>query len=194
MKSLKVIQTIAKVLRIICKVMFIICIVGASCCLLGAILVATLQDVVLYEDVNLEILLADKGTNVPTAIVACVVGLFVCGAGIALAKYTELFFEKELNKGTPFDKEIVKDMRILGFVHLIASVALGSTIALALFIIRRTVPDYLEVSNEGWGSFWFGAVLLLISLFCEYGAEKSQPEVVDVKPSDVVHENKEETK
>ena len=194
MKSLKVIQVISKVLWIISKVMFVLCIIGAAGSLLGLILVASLQNVVLWEDVTLAYFLEDKGTNVTTAIVGCIVGIIVCGAGIAVAKLNEIFFKKELDKGTPFDKEIVKDMRILGFIHVGNALVIGSIVGLMLFIISKTNPNYIDVTNEGWSTFWFGAVLLLVSLFCDYGAEKEHPEAVDVKDVKSSEVKEEETK
>ena len=173
MKSLKAIQTISKVLWVICKVMFILCIVGAAGCLLSLVILPITKDVVVYEDVSLTVLLADKGTSVTAAIVACAIGLFVCGVGIALAKYSELFFKKELDKGTPFDKEIVKNMRVLALVHIAVSVGLGVILGIAVLIIRKTVADFGDVDISNGSSFWFGISLLIISLFCEYGAENS---------------------
>ena len=194
MKSLKTIQVISKVFWIICKVMFVICIVGAAGCLLGAILIGSLQNVVIWEDVTVASFVEDKGSNVTTAILACVIGFICCGAGIALSKLSELFFKKELDKGTPFDKELVKDMRILGLIHVANAIVLGSIIGLTILIVRNTTHDVLDVRNEGFSTFWFGAVLLLISLFCDYGAEKDGAKTVDVKDIKSTEVKDEETK
>ena len=63
-----------------------------------------------------------------------------------------------------------------------------------LFIISKTNPNYIDVTNEGWSTFWFGAVLLLISLFCDYGAEKEHSEAVNVKDVKSTEVKEEETK
>ena len=185
MKSLKVIQTLSKIAWVICKVMFVICIVGASLSLVTLLTVPFIKDVVLYEDVSLTILLADKDTNVTTAIVASVVGLLGCGLGIFLAKYTELFFKKELDLGTPFDKKLVENMRKVALVHIIASIALTIVIAITLGVAKKVAGEAITMKNGSIdGSFGFGIALLVISLFCDYGAERENPNTVDVKDID----------
>ena len=181
MKSLKIIQVLSKILWVITKVMFVVCIVGASCCLLSVIILPITQDILIYEDVTIRIFLEDKNISVATAITACALGILACGIGIALSKINEKFFKKELDLGTPFNKDIVKEMRILAIIHVAVAVTLGSIMALTLSIVRRASGEIIDIRNDFGSSFWFGVSLLVVSLFCDYGAEKDHPEAVDVK-------------
>ena len=181
MKSLKIIQVLSKILWVITKVMFVVCIVGASCCLLSVIILPITQDILIYEDVTIRIFLEDKNVSVATAITACALGILTCGVGIALSKINEKFFKKELDLGTPFNKDIVKEMRILAIIHVAVAVTLGSIMALTLSIVRRASGEIIDIRNDFGSSFWFGVSLLVISLFCDYGAEKDHSEAVDVK-------------
>ena len=181
MKSLKYIQTISKVFWVICKVMFIVCIVGASICLVSLIVLPLTKDVVIYENKSITVLLAEQGTTVSSAISSAACGLFACGVGIALAKYTELFFKKELDLGSPFDKALVKDMRIVAVVHIVTAVVLMGIIALTQLILRHTVDELIDVETNYNASIWFGISLLVISLFCEYGAEQNKEKVKEVE-------------
>ena len=173
MKSLKTIQVLAKIAKIICTVLFIVCIVGASCCALSVIILPVTKDVILYEDKTFSVVLAEQGTSYIDALTGSVIGLIVCGVGIFLAKYTELFFKKELELGTPFDKGLVKDMRKMALIHIIVSIVASIITSIVYFIFKESVPDFNGTYDFNGGSIGFGISMLIISLFCDYGAEKA---------------------
>jgi len=181
MKSLRIIQILSKIAWVICKIIFILCIVGASCCLLSLIILPIMKDVVIYENTTFTVLLMEKGTDLPTAITAVAIGLGVCGVSIFLAKYTELFFKKELDLGTPFNKVIVRDMRKLALVHVIASLVMIIAIAITVAIVRHFYPDLPKFNDHYGGSIGFAITMLIISLFCDYGAEKEQQVNTEIK-------------
>ena len=175
MKSLKIIQILAKIAWIICKIVFIACIVGASCCLLGLILIPIFKDVVVYEGKSVEVLIAEKGHPLYESILACAVGFASCGTGIFLGKYNELFFKEELDVGTPFKHEIVKKMRKVAIVDIAVSFALGLVCAIAVAIVEHVNHTTVDFKYELMSFVGFGISLLIISLFCEYGADVSEP-------------------
>ena len=173
MKSLKIIQVLSKIAKILCTVLFIVCIVGASCCALAVILLPIFKDTVIYENKSFSIIIAENGSNYMTAFVGSLVGLIVCSTGIFLSKYTELFFEKELELGTPFNKELVKDMRKMALVHIFVSLGIAILLAILVGCFKLNYPE-LDFSNDDHGgTIGFGIAMLIISLFCDYGAELS---------------------
>jgi hypothetical protein len=177
MKSLKIIQTLSKIAWIICKVIFVLCIVGASVCFVSLIVLSIVQDVTLFESKVLSIAIMEKGVNLPSAITACIVGMITCGVGIFLAKYSERFFRKELDLGTPFNKEIVQDMRKLALVHLIVTLASYIGILIMCAIIKIFYKDLADFHHNIGGTFSFAICMLVLSLFCEYGTELENKEV-----------------
>ena len=178
MKSLRIIQILAKVAKIICTVVFICCIVGASICALSLILLPILRDTTIYDGKTVTVLLADKSVSLSSAITASAFGLVSAGVGIFLAKYSELFFKKELEVGTPFKKEIVKDMRKLAIIHIVVSLATTMVLATIYAIVKASAKELIDFNPHQGGSVGFGISLLIISLFCEYGAEKEENEKV----------------
>ena len=172
MKSLKIIQVLAKIMRIICLVLFIVCIVGAAGCFLAVITLPIMKDVVLYEDKTFSIIIAERGVNWITALTGSIVGLISCGVGIFLAKYTELFFAKEIALGTPFKKEVVKDMRKMAIIHIVVSFVTVIAVAIVISSINAFNPELAHFDSGFGGTIGFGISMLVISLFCDYGAEK----------------------
>ena len=174
MKSLKIIQILAKIIKIVCTVLTIIFIVGASICALSIILLPILKDTVIYEGKSFSIIIAENGTNYITALVASIVAFISCGAGIFLAKYTESFFKKELELGTPFNKELVKDMRKMAVVHIVLSIVVLIIISILIAIFESIYPEIIDIEYRFSGTIGFGLAMLVISLFCDYGAETKQ--------------------
>ena len=171
MKSLKTIQVIAKILRILLVIGFVACIVGASICLISLILLPIFQDVVLYEDKTITILLAQENIPLYEAYASMSVGLLGCGVGIFLCKYNELFFKEEIDLGTPFTRYIVKKMRVVAVVDISVSFAVGLISGLAFSIVGAINHAKVDFKGESFSFVGFGIALLIISLFCEYGAE-----------------------
>lgn len=177
MKSLKIIQILAKILRVIFIVVFIACIVGASFCLLGLILLPIFQGTVIYEGKTFEVWLMDRDIPLYEAYLAVSTGLLSCGVGIFLGKYNELFFKEEIELGTPFSKDIVRKMRMVALINIIASFALGIVVGIGVGIVKAVNHSDFEFKYELLSFVGFGLALLVISLFCDYGAEAIEPKV-----------------
>ena len=86
MRSLKIIQVLAKIIWIICKVLFILFIIGAVGCLMGLALFGLVQNVKVNADQTVAQLLAEKGVETALAYAGMSAGLISCGGGIFLAK------------------------------------------------------------------------------------------------------------
>lgn len=177
MKSLKIIQVLAKIARILCKILFIVCIVGASFSLLGLISLPLSFNFEISEGKTLIEYFNEQNLSAASAITSCAVALFTCGVGIFLSKYNELFYKRELDIGTPFKMEVVNDMRRVALVNIIVNISVYGAAAIAIAIVQRFYPDVKGMDNSFVGSVSYGLTLLLISLFCEYSAEKDKQNI-----------------
>lgn len=186
MKSLRIIQIIAKIARILCFILFIVCIVGAAGASIGLIVLPLVKDMVIdsQNGTTLAEYLASQGSPVEFLYINMVVGIFACGEGIALCKINERFFKDELAIGTPFDHSVVSNMRRTGLINIIVSVAVSILCAIAVAIVQAI--NHLEVSSNYslFSTVSFGLLLLLLSLFCDYGAELKDAQ----KPVDAIEE------
>lgn len=191
MKSLRIIQVLAKICRIVCIIVFVACIIGAAGCFVALVILPIVKDIVVHDGKTIAELIAQDGkTNVNTIIAACGMGLFGCGVEIFLAKYNELFFKKEIEVGTPFKKDIVKEMRIVAVVNIAVSLSAVIMVGIALGIVRALVRDLQHFDNYIGTPIGYGIALLIISLFCDYGAELNEkPDAIE---AEIVEEPKEE--
>lgn len=173
MKSLSTIQKLSKIGKILSLIAFIFCLIGAAFCLLGVILLPAMKETVIENGKTLEMILIEKKTNFITALTVCIVGLITCLVGAFMAKYTQLFFKKELEVGTPFRFEIAKKMKKLGLLHIIVSLATIFVLAIVIACIKAGNKELQDIKGlESGGSLWFGVAMLILSVFCKYGAEK----------------------
>ena len=174
MKSLKIIQVLSKILKVVSTITFVVSIVVASISLLGVIILPITKDVVIYDGKTFSILIAENGVNYITALTALIISLVTCLAMIFTSKYNEIFFRKELELGTPFDKTIVKSMRKMAIINIALSIGLNIVLAIVVGSIDL-LNEELNYSFDGYnGTVAFGIAMLVISLFCDYGAETSK--------------------
>ena len=173
MKSLKTIQTLAKVGKILSLIAFILCIVCAVFCAIGVAVLPAMKDKVIQDGKTLEQLLIENKTNFITAITVCVIALISTLAGVFTSFLTLRFFKRELEVGTPFRFEIANKMKKLGLIHVIVSLALLVTIAIIVASVKSGHKELQDIKGtETGGTLWFGIALLILSVFCRYGAEK----------------------
>lgn len=176
MKSLKVIQVLAKIAWVLCRIVFVVCIVGAAASVVGLSIFHLVQNVKINAEQTVAQLIEEQHIRIPEAYAGMGIALLSCGVGIFLAKYNELFFKKEIDERTPFKREIVKQMKTVAIVNILVSLALGIIAATAMSIVLSI--NHLESINRGdfslFSTVGFGISLLIISLFCDYGAEVSE--------------------
>ena len=186
MKSLKIIQVLAKIIWIICKILFVVFIIGAAGCLLGLSLFTFIQPLKVNAEQTVGQLLAEKGVSVPQAYAGMAAGLISCGGGIFLAKYTEIFFKEELDVGTPFKHDMVKKMRKVALVNIFVS--LGSSIlcgaVVGIICLANNIENKMDLFDV-FSTIGFGLALLVISLFCEYGADFAEPKEEVIEPTEI---------
>ena len=172
MKSLRIIQRIAKIIVILAKVAFVLNIVCASIFFLGSICLPFMKDVGLGNGQTLESLLLDKGTNHITAIAWCVGATLYFGYGIYVSLITFKFFKKEVKLGTPFTFDMAKGMRKLAFTLLISFLVASVVTSITVEIFKSSNPSCLNVDFKYDYVLSIAIALLVISLFCDYGAER----------------------
>lgn len=183
MKALRTIQVLVKIARVICIIIFVCGIIGAVGCGLTLILMPLMQSLDLGEDLSIEALLAENGVTLAEAYASLSIALVSCILCIVLYKYTQKFFEKELELGTPFNMDIVKGMRKVALFHIIASLSISFISGLVLGIVAGIEGTQLNYEFDVFYTVGFGLFLLVISLFCEAGLDKAEP-----APHDEVHE------
>lgn len=171
MKALRIIQVLAKICRILCIICFVGCIVGAAGCVIGLVVVPLIKDIVVEGGKTVEQMFLEKNITMPKLYTSLGVGIAGCGMGIFLAKYNGVFFKQELDAGTPFDMVIVKKMRKVAIVNIIVSIVSCIAIAIAVAIVEKLNNTSFNLNNGYFSSIGFGIYLLILSLFCEYGAE-----------------------
>ena len=185
MKSLKIIQVLCQIARVIFLILFILCIIGAVGCTIAFIVMPIVQNFPVDEGKTMGEIMTEEGVSFPDVYTGLIVGLFSSGVGIFLAKINEQFFVKEINKGTPFDHEIVKDMRKLALTCIITTVAYSIVTAIAVLIVQAINHVDLSFKYDLLSSISWGIFLLIVSLFCDYGAElneqlEAKKDVIDV--------------
>ena len=171
MRSLSRVQTLFKVCKIISLIVFILSIIGAVGCLIGLITLPMTQDVIINDGLTVTEYLEREGISLAGAYAAMVSGLTFCGVNIFISKYAEILFKRELALGTPFDRDFSKSIRKLGITQIIVVIACGiiSAIVQGVIFVALSVKGKVDFSSAG--SIVFGIVLLLLSLFLDYGAD-----------------------
>lgn len=167
-KSLQVIQTIMKVAKILATVVFVFCIVGGAGCLLGLVTTVAGQEMI-------SPFLAEYGdTSIPQIYFACISGVVVCVGECVLAKFAMLYFEHELEAGTPFTfagaKEILRLGILLMAIPVASSIVLGTTEG----IMEMITGEMMELGGENSFSVTTGALFLVASFVFKHGAELAE--------------------
>ncbi len=178
MKTLKIIQTLAKIGRIVSKIVFICCIIGFCGCIVGIICLVTGMHAVKIHGVTLDVLLkeeADISLGFLYAITAASMPL--CVGEAVLAKFAERFFGNEIKEATPFSLSVAKEMLRLGILTI--CIPIGSVICAEIVfkIMQYFFTDVPAISLSDYSSVGIGVVFIIVSLFCRLGAEqKSEKE------------------
>ena len=184
MKTLRAIQILAKIARILALIIFICCCVGVGGCVLALIILPILEpsikDVVIQDGKTVNEVLAQSGITFTFIYTAIGVGLTACIVTAIIAKFTELFFKEQIDKGTPFDMEIVKSMRKLAIIQICISIGYSIVLAIVLAVLAAFFPEIKQIKWSYAGAIWLGVFFLILSLFAEYGTEKDEKkEIMD---------------
>ncbi len=172
MKTLNSIQVLARIGRIVSRIIFVFCIVGFCGCAAGILSLALGMEGFRLDGVTIRGLIENSsGMDVPTLYAAMASGMVFCAAEAVLCKFAEVYFRKELADGTPFTRHGAKELLRLGI--LAVAVPLGAAIlcAIGTSIAGIAYPGMEKLSFGEGSSAGLGIMLIVLSLFCRYGAE-----------------------
>lgn len=172
MKTLKIIQTLSKIGKVISKIVFIFCIVGFCGCIVGIISLTIGADMLKLGDVTIHgIIENNAGMSIPSMYAAMSVGMVFCAAGSVLAKFAETYFKNELADGDPFTLRGAKELMRLGILNIAISMSTVIACSIGVGIAAHFFPDIVKLDLGGFSSVGLGIAMIVLSLFCRYGAE-----------------------
>lgn len=173
-------QKIAKLGEILSKVAFIFSIISVCGCIVGIFSNAIgIDKAFKIGGVTIYGLLSGSGVyNVKSISVVLTAWLIVCVGKVVLSKFSEIYFRNTLAKGTPFTQMGAKELRILGI--MIMTIPTGCVVLAE--IVQGIMTGFMDVATEAWmdlnfdneTSIMLGAMFVVGSLLCEYGAEMKE--------------------
>lgn len=178
MKTLNAIQVLAKIGKVLSTVIFICSVVGIVGCVVGILCIPFADSGVLkIGGVTVYGLVVNKaGIRLESLYPVLVGGMIVCAAEGITAKFAERYFAHEIAAGTPFTESGAKELMRLGIITV--CVPLGAVIAAQ--IVSAVMAAFMGCENgldlSGGGSVEIGVMLIIMSLFCRYGAELGKKE------------------
>lgn len=166
MKSLKTIQTLSKIGKIISKIVYIFCMVGFIGCAVGIVAISLGENAI-----KLDGTMINEAVTLGTALAALVAGLILCAGEYVVARMAHRYFVHELDAGTPFTFEGAKELMRLGISAIWIPIVSAVLAQVAHGIISAMMENVDALSLEGGDSVALGVMLIVISVFCRYGAE-----------------------
>lgn len=174
MKSLKVIQVLAKIAQIVSKVVFICCIVGFCGCVCGIIGLAFGVYALKFDGKSLEVILLEtQNITLGTLYAQITACIFLCAGEAVIAKFAEVYFSNELKAGTPFTFDGSKELMRLGIIEICVSVGAVALAAIAYAIFLAAAKGVAPMAKElrNYSAVSNGITFILISVVFRYGAE-----------------------
>ena len=175
MNTLKTIQTLANIGKVFSKIIFVCCIVGFCGCIVGIVSLALGAETFKLGGVTIHSMIENEaGMSLPTLYASMAVGLLFCGAEAVLCKFAEAYFKHELADGDPFTLRGAKELLRLGI--LTVAIPLGTVIvcSIGVAIADNMVPGIDKLSIGEFSSVGLGVMMIVLSLFCRYGAERNE--------------------
>lgn len=172
MKTLKTIQTLSKIGKIFSKIISIFCLIGIGGCVVGMLAMGIAQESIKLGGVTLHsILETEAGISTGTIWAAMIVGIFLCIGEWVVAQMAHRYFDHELKAGTPFTMEGAKELLYLGISATWIPLAAAILGQIAQDIIAQFMENVAPIKLDGFDSVAIGVMMIVLSLFCKYGAE-----------------------
>ena len=175
MKTLNTIQTLAKIGKILSKIIYVCCIVGFCGCIVGIVSLAIGAETFKLGGITVHSMIENKaGMNLPTLYASMAVGLLFCAVEAVLCKFAEIYFKNELADGNPFTLRGAKELMRLGILTI--AIPLGTVIvcSIGVSIADNIYPGIDKLSIGEFSSVGLGVMMIVLSLFCRYGAELNE--------------------
>lgn len=173
MKTLKIIQVLAKIAQILSEIVFICCIVGASGCVLGIISLACGLETLKIGGVTLKSIIQNEAVySIGTLYTYMSASIFLCAGEGVVAKFAEVYFKRELALGTPFSLSGAKELFRLGIITI--CVPLGALILAEITqgVMSHVLEDVQVLNLSESSSVGMGVAFIITSLLCRLGAEQ----------------------
>ena len=175
MKTLNTIQVLAKIGRIISKIIFVCCIVGFCGCAAGILSLAIGAETFRLGGVTIHSMIENSaGLNPPSLYAAMAVGLLFCAAEAVLSKFAEVYFRNELADGNPFTLRGARELMRLGILTIAIPLGTAIVCSIGVAIAESIYPGLEEISFGEFSSAGLGVMMIVLSLFCRYGAERNE--------------------
>ena len=175
MNTLKTIQTLAKIGKVFSKIIFVCCIVGFCGCIVGIVSLALGAETFKLGGVTIHSMIENEaGLNLPTLYASMAVGLLFCGAEAVLCKFAEAYFKHELADGDPFTLRGAKELLRLGILTIVIPLGTVIVCSIGVSIADNMVPGIDKLSIGEFSSVGLGVMMIVLSLFCRYGAERNE--------------------
>ena len=172
MNTLKTIQTLAKIGKVFSKIIFVCCIVGFCGCIVGIVSLALGAETFKLGGVTIHSMIENEaGMSLPTLYASMAVGLLFCGAEAVLCKFAEAYFKHELADGDPFTLRGAKELLRLGILTVAIPLGMVIVCSIGVAIADNMVPGIDKLSIGEFSSVGLGVMMIVLSLFCRYGAE-----------------------
>ena len=172
LKTLNTIQVLSKIGKILSRIIFVCCIVGFCGCIAGVLSLALGADTFKLGGVTIHGLIEKSaGMSMPAMYAALIVGMVFCAAEAVLSKFAEIYFRNELADGDPFTMRGAKELMRLGILTI--AIPLGTVIvcSIGIAIADNIYPGIEKLSAGEYSSVGLGVMMIVLSLFCRYGAE-----------------------
>ena len=177
MDTNKTIQLLYKIARIASKIIFILCIVGFCICVAGIAAMAIGAGAVKLDGVALpDLMERSAGLSMAAIYAAAAVGAVTCAVHAVLSKLTEIYCKNELADGEPFTLRGAKELMRLGVLTIALPLAATILCAIGVGIAEHFFPGAKDAARGNYTSVGLGLGMILLSLFCRYGAERMPDE------------------
>lgn len=166
MKSLKIIQLLAKIGKIFSKIVFICALIGTGSCI-------TCLFCLIFANIGLIEISGITFDNVIGIYPKAVKISIICIAYAINAKFAEIYFTHELEAGTPFSLSGAKELFRLGIITVGVPMSAQITAQLFAGIFTELISETETFDFNCSDSVLLGAMFIVISLLCRYGAEQN---------------------
>ena len=139
MKSLKMVQTMAKVLKILFTILFVGCIVGT---VFSVIALAITPLIANNQTLQRYVIKSGTEFELNSYISTCICSILSCGTWVYLGYKNVCFYKYELSVGTPFDKSVVTTLRKVAIEAIIISCVANIVEVIVCCILHSEVKDF----------------------------------------------------
>lgn len=170
--SLEIIQTFMKVGQVLSKVINVFCLIGVIGCVIGAVLLGTVQNVIVLGNITIHGLIDAKDyLSIGTGYTGLTIGVIACASQYFLSNKAYEYFTNELNANTPFTFEGAKELWNLGLYNIFVSLIAVIVSNIAFVTMSKLFTGVVEMNINNVETIGMGATMLALSVIFKYGAE-----------------------